>query len=762
VKKYFVVLSVALVLGLLAGMLAFSTVSADPIIGKIIQVPVIQLGDGWETWIHIFNKSQAYDGTGVIVFFWGEYSGLCPSNSPPPSGHICMNVPWNGVWTVKSAIPAGSKSAIIFAIDEAQFVDACLAADGVSHIDAWWEVWSDLYPGEELAVVVDRKGPNDFDTVVSSAYTGISEEMEGEDSPYKYFAPYTMKGYNDLDTIIYIQNSGKICGSVWIQYEEQGFCSFIYSQHIEQIAPGETYSTTVPAELSAPWLGSAYIESNVPLGIVVDQTSLAPSADRGMLLSWRGQPYQPIENDGVWDTEVYGDLIFREWSGWNASVQVQNLTKISQPTFVTVDFMDNSGDEILFLADWICPGGSETFYLPVVTDLGFDYWGAVEIESHEQVDWPGGTHDGAPIFAIIDLKNATRGQGGAYNAHPRFEKENAWDLSLPLLAKKHQNLTSLFVIRNNSNCNKIKPEIKFKNQEGRVVCMLNSFWLHPKHSKLIDLANIGCLTDGWVGAAEIQVTEVEQICSPEDSLIMPSAVVVNRVPPGVTPLGDETRVYEAFPIENYCIPQCFGEVSGTVFASDEDAALADAEVTVTVELWCGDEWSGSTTTDDDGEFSFDVPVNGDVVGRGTLKVLKTGYLPPTAPAPVPLPLLVLDDAECGDDVDARPDPIPMRTGASISGVTFYDINDSGTYDDIDEARSGATVEIFDANGAVIDPVTEKALKVTSDDTGVYKFVGLQPNTPFTLTAKLDSLTGTVMTTTLDYGVVRPDVDIALD
>ena len=40
---------------------------------------------------------------------------------------------------------------------------------------------------------------------------------------------------------------------------------------------------------------------------------------------------------------------------------MQNLTKISQPTFVTVDFMNNSGDEILFLADRIYPVGSETF-----------------------------------------------------------------------------------------------------------------------------------------------------------------------------------------------------------------------------------------------------------------------------------------------------------------------------------------------------------------------------------------------------------------
>jgi len=239
----------------------------------------------------------------------------------------------------------------------------------------------------------------------------------------------------------------------------------------------------------------------------------------------------------------------------------------------------------------------------------------VEIKSHAQVDWPGGIHEGAPIFVIVDLKNATRGQGGAYNAHRRFEKEQAWDFALPLLARKHQNVTSLMAIRNNSNCAKIKPEIKFKNEEGRVVCILDSFWPHPKHVKLIDLANIGCLTDGWVGAAEINIVDWEILCnearSPfDEGIIMPSAVVVNRVSPGVTPLGDETRVYEGFPIKNFCIPQCFGDLTVNV-VSDEDATsvpLAGATVTVKTGLWCGAPWTGTGgPTGTAGTYIMEVP-----------------------------------------------------------------------------------------------------------------------------------------------------------
>ena len=71
-----------------------------------------------------------------------------------------------------------------------------------------------------------------------------------------------------------ISSSG---GSARIYFQEHGVCRFIYDEHIEQIAPGETDVTTVPGTLSALWLGPAYIESDVPLGIVVDQTSLARS-----------------------------------------------------------------------------------------------------------------------------------------------------------------------------------------------------------------------------------------------------------------------------------------------------------------------------------------------------------------------------------------------------------------------------------------------------------------------------------------------------
>jgi hypothetical protein len=156
-----------------------------------------------------------------------------------------------------------------------------------------------------------------------------------------------------------------------------------------------------------------------------------------------------------WDTTWYADLLYQETNGWSSSIQVQNLTQASQPTFVTVDFMDQSGNEILFAGDWVCRNGSITFYLPAIVDLGvefpFGYVGAAEIKSHLQVDYPGKPHDGEPIFAVVDIKKtqmwdpdleiwrrtiAGETQGGAYNAHPESEKVNATGWAMPFIAKE--------------------------------------------------------------------------------------------------------------------------------------------------------------------------------------------------------------------------------------------------------------------------------------------------------------------------------------
>ena len=633
-KKHWSVLGLALgvlVLGMLVGLMTVGTVAADPTPGVKIQLPRIDVGDvlgtgPWETWIQVQNVSIDDTDTGAIFLGWGEYSGLCPTNDPGVIAHYCQLIKGNALWTLRTQLATDTiKSGIIYTVSADVFQEACLASALTEGDKIAWACWVEEWEhgtceddgggwadppgaqGEEIAVTATRYGPNDYGTFVSSTYTGISEEMEGVDHPYEYYAPYVMKGYNGLDTELTIQNSGQLCTSVWIDYMEQGSCRVLYKYHVEQLAPGEAIRLKVPCnvgQIPCGWLGSAHISAEQPLGIIVDETSFdepCPNRDRGTLLTHRARPKveyrdrdgEPIE---IKDTKVYADLLFREWSGWDASIQVQNLSRTGQNTFVTVDFMDNSGDEILFLADWVCPGGSETFYLPVVTDLGYDYVGAAEIQSHAQVSPPGGETPAAPIFAVVDLKRPDNpltpgvdAQGGSYNAHPYSQKEWVSQIALPFVAKDATDMytpwTSMIAIRNNSNCNKIKPEIHFKDETGTVVCEIPSFWLRPKQVKLFDLDHIGCLYPGYIGAAKVYVEEFEQLCDldsdghVDNRPLMPSVIVVLKglYGSGIEG-GDITSIYEGIPYARD-IRACDADVLGKVHNYDAGDDLSHEDDT---------------------------------------------------------------------------------------------------------------------------------------------------------------------------------------
>jgi hypothetical protein len=295
------------------------------------------------------------------------------------------------------------------------------------------------------------------------------------------------------------------------------------------------------------------------LGIVIDQTSIPPSEDRGSLLTYIARSYKVSQ-----DTVFYADLVWREVSGWDASIQVQNLTQESLPTFVCVDFMDQSGDEILYVCDWAPRAGGITFYLPAITDLGTEYAGAAVIRSLQQMDYPGGHHaDGEPIFAVVDIKRRKivdpvmglvrptgpgENQGGAYNARAVSDKTGAGPIMLPFLAKAkdYQGVTSLIAIRNNSNCNDIKLKLEVRKGTGTVLTYVTDFWLLAGHIKLIDLTNVGSVIPGFAGAGTVEVTDVSQLCDTDNDgqldqePAMPSVVVVNKG----TGLGDITMVYK--------------------------------------------------------------------------------------------------------------------------------------------------------------------------------------------------------------------------
>jgi hypothetical protein len=59
--------------------------------GKRVQLPAIDNENEWETWVQVQNVGTT--NSGVVVFFWGDYSNECPTNDPGPINTVCMRVP---------------------------------------------------------------------------------------------------------------------------------------------------------------------------------------------------------------------------------------------------------------------------------------------------------------------------------------------------------------------------------------------------------------------------------------------------------------------------------------------------------------------------------------------------------------------------------------------------------------------------------------------------------------------------------------------
>jgi hypothetical protein len=744
-KKFRFLMVLVLVTGLFGGMLTASSVSADPVPGVRFQIPRIDLGDpfgtgisDWDTKIQIQNLGPT---TVVTVTFYGPFEG---DGAITALGTEVRTVVAGGVWTLHNVITLNfptAESAIVTTADPA----------------------NDL-----LAVTVDRWGTDPFgEFEISSSYTAIEDLMHGDN---RYFVPYVMYDYHDLDTTLAIQNSGEFTVSVWIYYKQEGNCEYQCSQHIEALAPGEAIrvgpgadaDVGFPGCVTVGWLGSVYISAAQPLGIIVDQLSHPnPGLNRAVLSSFRGMPYKPIEF-GEWGTYWYADLLYREISGWDASIQVQNLTQHSMPTFVTVDFMDQSGDEILFVGDWICRNGAETFYLPAIIDLGhnypFGYVGAAEIASHQQVDYPGEHHDeGEPIFVVVDIKKrkmwdpllnggiggwrytvAGENQAGAYNAHPKEEKEWAWGWAMPFVAKEGNGVTTRFALRNNGNCNKFWGKIWILDETGTAVGVIHLPWLHPKHLKIIDLAYQGWLPPGFVGAAYFEVLGVEQLCDIDNNghvdndPIYPSIVVLNygweaeiERPQPLTALGDLTRLYEAIPLrggEKVCVGDIFGDVYAFDYEAQTDFPEIDPEANEPI--WGADVWVDTgqedVTSASGGYELYEVPE-----GAREVSAVKCGYFEHMEPV----------DLECGADTKVdlllvcqgilHGTVVDDATGTPLEGVELVlDV----TCEDV--GRDFHMEATTDADG-----VWWMLVPLCGDDTG--PGVGQEDDGPWTLTKSKD-------------------------
>ncbi|MFQ6059447.1 MAG: S8 family serine peptidase, partial [Anaerolineae bacterium] len=532
--------------------------------GLRIQLPALDNEGGAATRIQVQNVGNT--PTKAIMFLWGEYSGDCPPQGPGPIKVECTGLIWPGsAWRWSSGwLPPGAKSAIVYSVPVEAAEDACEeAADAMNSPSSWreWERdWREgVYgTGQPLAVSVNRRIVDASGKTIASAYTGISEDMEGVYDPqfggFMYYAPLNYNDYQGWTTELIIQNSGDECTSVEVWYREQDDCLRATIDGVMALTPGESVRLTPPL-LPQGTRGSAWIRASQPLGVVVDQFG------HDMFLTYRGLPADSFGAGFSAGSVInYAPLIYREYNGWDSAIQVQNLSSTFNAK-VKVYFLDNSGDIITTLLDWICPRGSQTYFMRAINNLPGQYVGAARIES--QAWWsPGDPAVDAPnVVSVVNLINLDTGQGLSYNTFPQQKAEGVKAVAIPVLAKEKREFagssvttwTSEIAIQNiNPNPGMTTFRVDLYDQNG----MIESFCetVNEKQVDYIRGDNLGILVTGFSGSAVVEVTDSTQ---PGGGSI--AAVVVERAEGD----GDLTKGFEAFPInaqiyEPPGVPPCPG------------------------------------------------------------------------------------------------------------------------------------------------------------------------------------------------------------
>jgi hypothetical protein len=380
-----------------------------------------------------------------------------------------------------------------------------------------------------LAVDVHRTCPGDTTpgVEVTSKYNGLAADELGtwDDlfGGYGYYVPLIYADAADFNTIMYIQNGGLQCSSIEVWFKARDDCLRASICEILTLAPGESYQLDANDCVGPDFQGSAWLRSSQVMGIAVDIIG------RDVLMTYVAEPaeinYTFDPNEAVTQTAqqvAFGPLIYSEYQGWDTGIQVQNMSGVTAAK-VKVYFLDRSGDIITTLVDWVCPRGSQTFFLPVIFDLPGNWVGSVRVESQEWFT-PGNPLVLPPnitaVATLIKYNDAARTETTeaiAYNLLPEH-KIYDWQIgygggglssgvgliAIPSLIRDLQGtgVTSELAIAN------VVPKpgftdlvIYFYDQNGLLDYICQK--LNEKQVEYIDLQTWGYINEGFKGSAII-------------------------------------------------------------------------------------------------------------------------------------------------------------------------------------------------------------------------------------------------------------------
>ena len=571
--------------------------------GASIRLPILNyIGDRHEeveALIEVQNVGITYTKAALVL--WGE-PGPCAPQAEGPLKVECTGRMKPGTTWIFDNIPPDAKSGIVYSLSVDQILDEdgrpdifadavcedlfdCVVGEddnwrrfdkafqegGEWSCDGRWDGVDEFdfgqHVGQPLAVEVLRKGPGDMSEMVrvTSAYSGLSRDLEGlYDEEFGGFAYYTPLIYGNrlgFASWIYLQNVGWECTSVELYFHDQEQCLRTHFGKVRALAPGETFqfdaSTVVPPDFQ----GSAWIGASQPLAIVVDQVG------RDVLMTYHGQPAQiqrrfDAPPEGSAGSLVnYGPLIYREFQGWETGIQVQNLSSTVNAK-VKVYFLDASGGIITALVDWICPRGSQSYFLPVINDLPGSYVGAVRVESLAW--WEPGDPPVPPPY-IVSIAQLAKYEGPARAetleaiAYNLFPEQRAYDwqegeeadwgvdlIAIPSLLKGAEGITSEIALQNlvaKPGFTDVVIYIYDQNRLLDFVCQK----LSEKEVEYIHPDIWGYITPGFEGSAVISVIHWQHEGSGSPGL---AAVKVERsgTTLGRDIPGDESAGSEGFPI----------------------------------------------------------------------------------------------------------------------------------------------------------------------------------------------------------------------
>jgi len=539
------------------------TVDPNRQLGRQVHLPILNFqgqDDVCDTWIEVQNIGCEFAKAALIT--WGE-PGFCPPQAAGPLKVECTGILKPGsTWNLFGAqVPTGSKGGMLFKFSvkqlselpaplafppdditadylcESLFFGVVGDADDYRRFKKAYNegLEFDLVPLDRasgdgiLAVDVHRTCPGDVTpgVKVTSKYNGIAGSHLGAYDDvfggFSYYVPLVYADKAGFNTIIYIQNGGLNCSSIEMWFKAQDDCLRAKICETSTLAPGETFQMDASECVGPEFQGSVWIRTSQVMGIAVDIIG------KDVLMTYIGEPgeinytFDPSMSTTVNGNQVaFGPLIYSEYQGWDTGIQVQNLSGVVAAK-VKVYFLDRSGGIITTLVDWICPRGSQTFFLPVIFDLPGNWVGSMRAESQEWFS-PGGPNVRPPnivgVVTLIKYNDAARTETQeaiAYNLLPEH-KIFDWQLgfagggldsgvgliAIPSLLKDLDNtgLTSEIAIAN------VVPKpgftdlvIYFYDQNGLLDYICQK--LNEKQVEYIDLQTWGYVNPGFKGSAII-------------------------------------------------------------------------------------------------------------------------------------------------------------------------------------------------------------------------------------------------------------------